>query len=740
MYAEAEGTGYVGDPVASVIGSRNPVGFQISVARETAEPNVEDALPPEELNEETKSEALNPDAESWVPRDTAPLEQKPFKSPSELPDSKRSPEVKDNSSKNVVTGDFAHRLLEEQCRQNQRMQELIKQQQESTLALTLPEPEVPTFNGDPIEYWTFVRAFENLIERKTTSESARLYYLVQYTTGEVRELVKSCLTMNPEEGYREARSLLKQRYGQGYRIATAYVDRLTRVPPIKAEDNAALRRFSILLTGCKNTLREIGYISKAENPDTLKMIVNRLPYGLKLKWRDVADKITEKEGREITIEDLSDFVTTKARVATHAIFGDLSNQTPLSAGGSKEKKRPPPLRPASSFGLQVGTKQEDGDTQKPLNQTQRKCPLCSSNHWLSQCRDFKARSLNDRYKFVRSKGLCVNCLVAGHMASSCPKPGFCRVTGCTGTHSSYLHPRSFGPNTNRSTDKPVSTESSSPNQAINDQEVLNGYVKGRNENDRNQLSATGLAVLPVRVKAPGCDKTVETYAFLDNGSTASFCSEELVRELGLSGRQTTLSLTTMEKEQSKTDCCIVSLEVLDLDEVNLIELPSVFTRKKLPVAAENVATQDDIDRWPHLSGIQLPKVDANVGLLIGSDAPEVLEPKEVRPSSQGGPYATRTVFGWVVNGPLGRVQSSCTSTANFIKADLELNEQFRSDCNREFNDSVYTCEPSLSQNDKRALEIMNETATLMNGHYEIALPWKNDPPGLDNNKVIANIG
>ena len=145
MYAEAEGTGYVGDPVASVIGSRNPVGFQISIARETAEPNIEDALPPEELNEETKSEALNLDAEICVPRDTAPLEQKPFKSPSELPDSKRSPEVKDNSSKNVVTGDFAHRLLDEQCRQNQRMQELIKQQQESTLALTLPEPEVPTF-------------------------------------------------------------------------------------------------------------------------------------------------------------------------------------------------------------------------------------------------------------------------------------------------------------------------------------------------------------------------------------------------------------------------------------------------------------------------------------------------------------------------------------------------------------------------------------------------------------------
>ena len=369
--------------------------------------------------------------------------------------------------------DFAYRLLEEQSRQNQRKQEVIKQQQESTLALTLPEPEVPTFNGDPIEYWTFVRAFENLIERKTTSESAQLYYLVQYTTGEVRELVKSCLTMNPEDGYREARSLLKQRYDQGYRKATAYVDRLTRGPPIKAEDNAALWRFSILLTACKNTLKEIGYLNKAENPGTLKMIVNRLPYGLKLKWRDVADRITEKEGREIAIEDLSDFVATKARVATHAIFGDLSNQTPPRAGSFKDQKRPRPLRPASSFGLQVGAKQDDGDAQKRLNQAQRKCPLSSSNHWLSQCRDFKARSLNDRYKFARSKGLCVNCLVAGHTASSCPKPGFCRVTGCGGTHSSYLHPRSFGPNASKNTGNAVSTESRPPNQAVNDQEVLN---------------------------------------------------------------------------------------------------------------------------------------------------------------------------------------------------------------------------------------------------------------------------
>ena len=43
--------------------------------------------------------------------------------------------------------------------------------------------------------------------------------------------------MKPEDGYQEARTLLKDRYGQSYRIATAYVERLTNGPPIKAEDS-----------------------------------------------------------------------------------------------------------------------------------------------------------------------------------------------------------------------------------------------------------------------------------------------------------------------------------------------------------------------------------------------------------------------------------------------------------------------------------------------------------------------
>ena len=87
-------------------------------------------------------------------------------------------------------------------------------------------------------------------------------------------------------------------------------------------------------------------------------------------------------------------------------------------------------------------------------------------------------------------------------------------------------------------------------------------------------------------------------------------------------------------------------------------------------------------------------------------------------------------------GPLGRKEDK-VPTANFIDTTVTLSKQFEDFCNLEFNDSSYEPQPSMSQNDRQALLIMEKTAKLSNGHYEIALPWKNDPPLLINNKSQA---
>ena len=120
------------------------------------------------------------------------------------------------------------------------IERLPKQQQEAINALTLPQPELQTFGGDPTEYYDFIRAFEHLIERKIQGSSVRLYDLVQYTTSQVRDLVRSCLAMPETTGYAKARELLAERYGQPYHIATAFVERVTNGPQIPNEDAGAL--------------------------------------------------------------------------------------------------------------------------------------------------------------------------------------------------------------------------------------------------------------------------------------------------------------------------------------------------------------------------------------------------------------------------------------------------------------------------------------------------------------------
>jgi len=96
----------------------------------------------------------------------------------------------------------------------------------------------------------------------------------------------------------------------------------------------------------------------------------------------------------------------------------------------------------------------------------------------------------------------------------------------------------------------------------------------------------------------------------------------------------------------------------------------------------------------------------------------------------------KTTLGWAVVGPLTR-ESKTRHTSNFVQADATLENQFKQYYNMEFKDALYDERKTMSQEDKRALKVMEETVQLKNGHYELSLPWKCTPPDLDNNRCVA---
>ena len=65
-------------------------------------------------------------------------------------------------------------------------------QQSLVEALQLPKAELVTFDGNPLEYWSFIRAFENTVGQETIGDGAKLTRLLQYCKGKARQLLQCC--------------------------------------------------------------------------------------------------------------------------------------------------------------------------------------------------------------------------------------------------------------------------------------------------------------------------------------------------------------------------------------------------------------------------------------------------------------------------------------------------------------------------------------------------------------------
>ena len=72
-------------------------------------------------------------------------------------------------------------------------------------------------------------------------------------------------------------------------------------------------------------------------------------------------------------------------------------------------------------------------------------------------------------------------------------------------------------------------------------------------------------------------------------------------------------------------------------------------------------------------------IDEEIGMLLGTNAPKVMEPLEIINSQGEGPYACRTLLGWVVNGPLrgGIAKDSNSISVNRISLVTDHTIQHR---------------------------------------------------------------
>lgn len=106
------------------------------------------------------------------------------------------------------------------------------------------------------------------------------------------------------------------------------------------------------------------------------------------------------------------------------------------------------------------------------------------------------------------------------------------------------------------------------------------------------------------------------------------------------------------------------------------------------------------------------------------NAANMMKPWQVINSQEHGPYAVRTLLGWVINGPLegcGKGEEMATVTANRISL-VDLQELLVSQYKTDFNKNGYEEKSEMSVEDKKFLNIANESVEVKEDHYCITLP------------------
>ncbi|VDP48242.1 unnamed protein product, partial [Echinostoma caproni] len=173
--------------------------------------------------------------------------------------------------------------------------------------INLPKRVFVTFEGDPARYWLFIRCFEANILKSTADPTMRLSFLVQYSSGEAKRAIESCLIMDPEEGFTEALNILRKWFGRPHMLARAHVDALMDGPAIRPNDFATPWRLAGELRTCYTAWKQLEYESNINASRTIGALVRHLPTHTQFKWAEHAVRCMSAN-REQRFLDLIKFV------------------------------------------------------------------------------------------------------------------------------------------------------------------------------------------------------------------------------------------------------------------------------------------------------------------------------------------------------------------------------------------------------------------------------------------------
>ncbi|XP_062702726.1 uncharacterized protein LOC134285619 [Aedes albopictus] len=555
--------------------------------------------------------------------------------------------------------------------------------------------DLPSFSGNSEEWPMFISAFNTSTEACGYSNVENLGRLQRCLKGGALEAVRSRLLL--PSSVPQVIQTLQMLYGRPEQIIYALLQKVREVPAPKADNLCTVVAFGMAVQNFCEHLEAAGQVLHLSNPVLLQELVDKLPANLKLEW--VAFK------RQFAMVDLRVFSRYMANLVSAAAEVTLTLD-PKSAKLKKDEK-------PKGFVNAHATSSEKPKVEPTKVVSTITCLACGDpDHRVKECKVFKKMDPDDRWKVVQSHFLCRICL-GKHGRKPCRSAARCDVQGCQMRHHPLLHSES-GNSSAAAKPAPQGGEvpRKSPTEGVN---------------THHTQSSTLFRMLPVRLFCKG--RSVETLAFIDEGSSVTLLEKSLADSLQAEGAEMRLCLTwtsniSREEEGSRQ----VEVEISGIGGGKRYSLKDVRTVESLALPAQTLRYKELADRFDHLRNLPVTDFESTTpGILIGAKNTHITATQQIREGRVGEPIAAKSRLGWAIYGsmPNGSSFASCNLHICGCGADDSLHELVKKYFTVE-NVGVSMDQSPESDEDKRARALLEKTTRRVEGGFETGLLWRYD--------------
>ncbi|XP_036340648.1 uncharacterized protein LOC118750014 [Rhagoletis pomonella] len=542
--------------------------------------------------------------------------------------------------------------------------------------------ELPHFHGHPEEWPLFISSLETSTEIAGYSNAENLMRLQACLKGKAREMVQSKLllpAMVPE-----IIQTLRMCFGRPELIIENLIEKVKRVPPIKDRLDGLID-FALCVRNVYSTMESCRMGAYMNNPTLVKDLVDKLPNNHKLAWA-----MHPKGQHEPIVKIFSDWLYALAEAASQVV-----GYTTPKRGGI------------------VNTHMQTTNAQRDVT-----CSHCNAGgHRVAQCEDFRKLSSSCRWDVVRALKLCRQCLNAHRRR--CFVPRTCGVDGCKAKHHPLLH-ASTALNAQNSPEYPSATASGSVN----------------SHDDAKRKSSPYFRILPVRIHGNG--NYIDTFAFLDEGSSVTLIEEKIFKQLNMRGVPDPLCLRWTGDNTRNEDASVrTSLKISGIQHNKAFNITGVHTVSHLGLPRQTVDMAKITKDYPYITGLPIQSyVSAKPTLLIGSHNWQVAVPLKIREGSWCQPIATKTRLGWAIQGRCGGSSSNARLNIHTCACKAE-NERLHKMVKEHFQ--LDDPKPTMlrSPDDQKALAILDSTCRKINNRYEVGLLWRHEEISLPDSYEMA---